>query len=598
MRENYNNFTNLAFGIKCSLVFTFIICLFAIYSTQFSTLLFPSLILILVAISLSSYKKEKSNYPLFLIPISFVFYWLYTNQMISIFNIKAEEILMSTDFQFYINKGYVMQKTGVESITNSLYETQDHPSFYHYFDVWYWGIIASISKYFKLNDLFFNFSLPFLLTLVQLQFFSILKLFNFKKYNITIVYVLSLLAPLIVPVIQMSFGYHTDYYQYLIYSVVLQPKFIFITLLLNLLLYFFYTKSYHSFVLMSIASCLMFITVLPGVAFFAGIVSIFLIYKKEIKFDKKTTLSLVTIIVSIFIIALLYKNLLFDKNENDSYNIKSNLPFLTSFIRRLSAARDSIIILWLFIPYFSVLILKKCRISVFNSLKIITFSPILIIIGGSIGWVFALYLFTESNQFFYTLYASVFSVIISLIYINLPSKKIIISISVVILFFSFIINAKFNTIQHLPNLLNKKNDSLLNQFIEKPNELITNTAYLNLEMKNSSVFSEYFIGDHFLYPYLGVMNSVFLDDKNRELLIKTDPHFISSLIKANANPFYKFSQKNKNSLEENQINFIKKYNVKYLTIKKPYPISNQITSFAKDSLFLNDYNGKIVIYKF
>ncbi len=489
------------------------------------------------------------------------------------------------DFLFLAKISTGLVNNGVESIfsaTSSYYNTSVNPYLYHYFDLWFTGILSKTFNYSEYNILL-NICFPFFHFIVFTLLFVIVKYF-FKKFYLSILLSFGLLFG-------SEFFFKIDgplyelieMYRGLPYSLFYKLLIIYIFVLFS---YFFYLKKLLVLSVISICALLIvYPTTIPAFFFLANVILFYdLIFKRKLNYYP---LPIFGVILYVVIFQKIFK---YDEVSNVQfhlYTIKQYLILILESFIKIFIEHYLVIVLGLYLSF-------KCFKKVVSN-RAIQFSFFSIL--GSILYVY----FNppgvmDINQVINNI-SPVLVLVITVELVHIISSKYILNTIIAVTIFVGIINVFKNYTDPNVKLLGKK--------LKHSQEFQKSTIRLMLERNESNFCSISKIQPRYDFYHTSMCFNYILVQKNintpLEINVLFEPFkFIRNYSKVNLNypPNQYFS--NHNDSVESVYNYLRMNNFKYVLLERTACSNNdKLLSFLKTkcSKIIEDKNTKDAIFQ-
>lgn len=576
---------------------------YAIYRTQGKSILLLTLPFLIVffyklrTINFYDFKslKNKDLKKIVLLGIIFIpsilliFHVRYYNH-----EMKNYLLTHNDDWVFYSKVSDYIDSFGIENISINYIDMQNTNMVYHFFDLWQNAFVADLYSINYLNSLL---TISYISNYIIL-FWGVLCIFEycFKFFNslkINFFYFLIFLGAIFA-----SNFYHEKiklfFKQIDLFGVNFAeiPKILPIYIIFILISLFFLNRYYLISYSLAIISIIYNPALAPSIltTLFLFLMLDFILLKK---FQNNIYLILLLIVFSIAFL-LFYK--FTGKNTSSSLLFSNPLILETNPLVFAKIFFGSIfLILILYFPYFYLFL--KVNNTILNNLKFILF---IVTILSLLSWTFLNNLHNSSQLFYisFTPFAQV--VIYYLIFFGLADtrKKIrFYSISLILISSVFFL---FRMGIFKRNTINKNVDYII-EVQNKIKNLNFLGAYIYSKEKYIKRKSDFFVKVYNVYTpgiYLANFNTKYhpecLSVHDIEYDEKSKFYHAEKQIIENA-PFYQFveNQKQNNqfiSIEQSQIDFIKKYNIQWLITDKKAVLSEQLKNLIVDKIEKEGFN--------
>lgn len=590
-----------ALFLKQFILLTSAISLYAIYHTQGKTIMLIVIPAILYLVSrkelcfkVSSFKSIKENLYLiiFAIPLIIFQYYLFVD-----FN-TFKFFSVSEDILFYGNAAKDLTVFGFENTSGLLNEIYpqlfDGIAPYHYYELWFTSIVAKcfhLSHTYSLVLIVYS----YLVYLLYLGIVSVFQLFNsLRVMHFLLGYLLLFVGPL----------YMSSYVQFFNdgnffdTSVFITPGFVKQTLAYSFygqkhlpvylfgiaIFYFLFQKKYDLFFLFSSVSCIAAFGIIPGVI---GAVAFFILLFRE----QRTKRNIVILLSAVLFIGAIYQVL----GQNISKELSNSTFYFQDFLKILNLkgeiarviAKYLSPVIWFSILYAPIIIfglIYRKVLQDFTGLKpMLLLVFLLLFVGASFTLIVK---GIDSDQFLTNLlpFLNIFCIYIL---VFLFSRKWKAATLVISLFFIvnliFILNY-YNISKKTEQVGKEYSQIYIDWVIAKLNKegKVVNVAYLlddsTLKMRPPVLWYAYSPGRYFVaYDFINLIN---INDPN----IKYPVSYASSAFSASNQMRFYFKKLNftQTELEDQQIKFLKEFNIKYLIATKNTNLSEKILMYVKD----------------
>ncbi|TAG07169.1 MAG: hypothetical protein EAZ44_00855 [Cytophagia bacterium] len=588
-------FSNILIGI-----ITFSV-VFAVIKTNFRTILLGSSILI---IPFLLYKKKiihksslKDNKKIIFMAceLLIVIILTYIIKVIPFFTFKDYIILPNADYIFYAKMCEYVTQFGIENYSLEYIYPQNYLTPYHYIEIW---AAASIS-YFLSGSYLFN------LSIVTFGIFNVLIYYGFMSIvstwtKPTVFVKIFIFFLLFFSCLDFSFFQYIPLLKNIsslsttIWSI---PKIAIVYVFILLAFYHFVHKDKNKGVLSLLFLCFFYTPVAPAIVsgIFLWVCIDFFVYKenKKIIIDNLFFITISTLFIGIFYF------LFIEKNDKTLSTHSITFQYLKTGFNIIVGTN-----IQLFVIYFPILVLiffysKVLKKHILKNSFLLVFLSIYLC--GLLSWA-VMQTNLNASQLFYNISTPIFH-ILSVIII---SYSIFVPLTKKIKILTFVFSTVFIFMGINQLFVDKRNQNFGYSFIQN-----IKNEFKNINNKIGVCFHQ---EDIYSSPYttsntsaLGCYLSLFKRNTHTVdvTVFSIDKHkknsFFYATYKKNLenSTFYKYVklQKEKKifqSIEQSQIDFIKKYKIEYIVISKEAKVSTKIKSLIKEE-FKDDKSGEIFL---
>lgn len=497
-----------------------------------------------------------------------------------------------SDIAYYLTKGFPESTTNWTSYFNStLIETSNKPNPYHYFELWMHSLVLLLSKS-KGVIAFMFFTIPLICTLVFASFLGLITVFNKKRLPFILTFFFAFTGTFFVTALPFKTGGLYDnpffYPRVLMFYISIIS---FIILLKN----GYKEAAILIFVLLPIYNILYAPTVLTSV-FLLSLLYYF--QDKDLSsFKFGATLSIISVVLIILFYMFLFKT------KASSYLVSESIQFATVNTFIYSFFRLYIFRLWFFALPLTIFIIANYIaikpmgnfVSIIHNKKIFTIASLFFVAIFFLSIITHLERGTIGSIVLNPLFSTLSIIAIIKCYENINQLKYALTGVLLIVQFSY---SLIYSISLLPSNITYSGEYYSRDFIIKSRGIILQIDNkIGGQIQNTQLHKE---NVFFNSPHMPRHASFF--DCTRNGFVQTSlstPKDLDSVrykeihgYIANA-PFYKFTQSLKQnglftSLEEAQIEFIKKHKIEYLIIEPGADITKSLGQIIQKRIIDNE----------